>query len=214
MKRTIAIGDIHGRFDLLMQLTNKLKFTLDDTIIFLGDYIDRGSESKEVINFVMYLQNKFRVIALKGNHEDLALKAMENNGQSKNADIWIYNGGGATIKSYDGEITKEHLDWMNQLPLYFETKKYIFVHAGLFPGKPLREQEEHTLMWIRDYFIESDYDWGKIIIFGHTPTTTPIVQNNKIGIDTGAFRTNRLTSLILSGNKIPPRQYPIFVYSD
>ncbi len=211
MKRTIAIGDIHGRFDCLTSLVCKLKFTKDDTIIFLGDYIDRGPESKEVIDSIIYLQGKFKVVALKGNHEDLCLKAYSD--EKNNADIWIYNGGGNTLKSYKNmKVSKKHLDWMRKLPLYFETERYIFVHAGLLPGKPLRDQNEHTLMWIRNDFIESDYDWSKVIVFGHTPTINPIVQNNKIGIDTCAFRTSRLTAVIFSKNE--GLRYPKFVYSE
>ena len=201
-----AIGDIHGNLSHLEQLLEKIKPALNqekDTLVFLGDYIDRGPASKGVVDFILQLRKDLpHIVCLKGNHEDMLLDWVLN---GKNYDLYLYNGGAATIKSYspDGEfkLPQEHLDFFTSLLLYYETEKYIFVHAGIRGGIPLEEQDPHDLIWIRDEFILSPHDYGKTVVFGHTPLQRVFIAPNKIGIDTGAVYGGTLTCLELPAQR-------------
>ena len=161
---------------------------------------------------------------LKGNHSDLMLDALRYNSRIYGSyDLWWMQGGKQTAYSYlpkdatDYEraimspldyIPATHLDWLEARPLYHETDKYIFVHAGLRPGIPLAEQVREDLLWIREPFLESDYDWGKRVIAGHTPMREPLVMPNKICIDTMTFETGKLTAVELSGPE------PVFYHQE
>ncbi len=199
--KIIAVGDIHGCLVKLEVLLSRLPIDWTrDRLVFLGDYIDRGPDSSRVIDLVLELKKNYgeRVVCLKGNHEDMFLRYLHGEPDS----IWLAVGGNATLKSYpekDGMpiVPDEHMEFLSGLRLYLETPKYIFVHAGLRPGIPLEEQNEADLLSIRYTFIQSSYDWGKRIIFGHTPFPVPLVEKNKIGIDTGAVYGGRLTALVL-----------------
>lgn len=213
-----AIGDIHGCYQELMALYKQLLVAglqpKKDTVVFIGDYMDRGPESKKVIDQLIEWHKQYpHWVFLYGNHEDIFKNWIEG-GQKYQEDVrwscFIYNGGVETLKSYKMQeavkslIPKEHLDFIfNETSLVYETDKYIFVHGGLLPcitikkikqsikNKETRETITNALLWARDDFIDSDYDWGKKIIFGHTPASkdrwgtmgNPIVMNNKIGID-------------------------------
>jgi serine/threonine protein phosphatase 1 len=203
MERTFAVGDIHGCLDKLISLMGIIDIDPKrDTLLFIGDYIDRGTQSKEVVDYLIDLARRHsRVIFLKGNHE----RMLENylNGTAKFD--FLVNGGQATLDSYlkdhsDTEqslIPAAHLDFFDNLRLYHETEEYIFVHAGLKPNVPLEEQSEWDMLWIRDEFIYSDFDFGKRVIFGHTPFREPLILGNKIGIDTGAVYGNMLSCVEL-----------------
>lgn len=202
MKRIFAIGDIHGCFDKLDALLSKLPISFGtDLLVFLGDYIDRGPESRRTLETVIMLKGLYpdHVICLKGNHEWMFSRYLA--GIDK--ELFLINGGLKTLKEYSLpgkglDVPVEHKNFINALDLFLETDFYIFVHAGLRPGKPLSEQNPYDILWIREPFISSDYDWGKRIIFGHTPFLKgPFIMPNKIGIDTGAVYGRKLTALII-----------------
>ncbi|MBF0529914.1 MAG: serine/threonine protein phosphatase [Deltaproteobacteria bacterium] len=200
MSRILAIGDIHGTLDKLRMLLAGIKWDPDeDTLIFIGDYVDRGPDSAGVIDHLIGLRQwSDKVVCLRGNHEQMFLDFLEG----RNEQTFNYNGGQATIESYGGieaGIPEEHVEFLNSLPLYYETNEYIFVHAGLKDAVPLDRQDYRDMMWIREEFIYSDYDFGKMVVFGHTPMRKPLVLANKIGIDTGAVYGGHLTCLEIPG---------------
>lgn len=211
MNKIFAIGDIHGCLDKLQKLIKNLPVDQQhDTLLFIGDYIDRGSFSKEVVDYVIELKSKFHnVICLTGNHEQMFLNYLAGTDEV----MYLYNGGSATLLSYGisptaaplerkAAIPSSHLQFFRSLLASYETDEYIFVHAGLMPGLSLCEQTIHDLLWIRHEFIYSDYNFGKRIIFGHTPFPSPLIEANKIGIDTGAFSGGKLTCVELPGDII------------
>ncbi|SFM71958.1 metallophosphoesterase family protein [Thermodesulforhabdus norvegica] len=205
-----AVGDIHGMAPLLEELLDLVTFDPDkDLMIFLGDYIDRGPYSREVIEILLGLVNRYpSVLCLKGNHEQMFLDFLSG------ADplVYFWNGGRQTLKSYgyrerdDGSyevfVPEEHLKFLRSLHLGVETDDYIFVHAGLRPGIPLDLQSEEDMLWIRHEFIYSMEDFGKRVVFGHTPVVEPLVMHNKIGIDTGAVYGRYLTCV-----KLPDEEF-------
>ena len=203
MNKIFAIGDIHGCYDMLQALMEKLPFDPDyDTLVFIGDYIDRGPNSVEVVEYLVNLRKRIPgIIFLKGNHEDMLEKFLDGTDRF----TYLMNGGQRTLDSYLEKhvqsefypIPPEHMEFFKSLKLYYETEKYIFVHAGLRPRIPLEFQETEDLLWIREKFVRSKHDFGKRVIFGHTPLTAPLVESNKIGIDTGAVYGNTLTCVQL-----------------
>lgn len=196
--RLIVVGDIHGSAQKLQRLLRSIEPTRDDTFIFLGDYIDRGENSRAVLDQLMQLDRAHRCIFLKGNHEDLFLNAYE--GGPMEWLNWLGNGGNATLRDFDQTLPPDpYVAWMRRLVLSHETDAYYFVHAGLRPGAPPEASTDMDRLWIREPFLSSTYDWGKRVVFGHTVQLNgPLVQPNKIGIDTGAcLRIGRLTGLIL-----------------
>ena len=203
MEKIFAVGDIHGSFDKLLSLMDLIDIDWKkEALVFIGDYVDRGPQSKEVVDYLMDLgQRENGVIFLKGNHEQM----LEDYVSGADRLSFLYNGGEATLESYlkggngTGEdlIPPAHLDFFANLRLYHETDDYIFVHGGLKPGISLDQQDQWDMLWIRDEFIASKFDFGKRVIFGHTPFREPLVQSNKIGIDTGAVYGNKLTCVEL-----------------
>lgn len=205
MEKIFAIGDIHGCLDKLQALMEKVDIDADrDTLVFTGDYIDRGPNSFEVVEYLINLQNRFRkIIFLKGNHEDLFEKYLS--GTLPNNIVYFQDGGRQTMESYLKKnlknstcpIPHKHLDFFKSLLYSYQTDDYIFVHAGLRDHVPFDLQDPDDLLWMRGSFIKSDYDFGKRVIFGHTPFRKPLVLPNKIGIDTGAVYGNKLTCIEL-----------------
>ncbi len=198
-----AIGDIHGCLDKLETLMSTIDVDVQrDQLVFLGDYIDRGPSSYEVVDYLMQIIRRMpATVFLKGNHEEMFTHYLSG----MDRQLFVMNGGQATLESYmknrteaDGSlIPSEHLRFFSSLRLYYQTDDYIFVHAGLRDNIPLESQKTEDLLWIRDAFIASEYDFGKRVIFGHTPFNTPLVQPNKIGVDTGAVYGNQLTCVKL-----------------
>jgi len=204
MTRIFAIGDIHGCVDKLDALLDSIDIDFTrDLLLFVGDYIDRGPNSFEVVDRLVTLKNQYadRIITLKGNHEEMFLDYLS--GADKIS--FMANGGTATLESYQrhqqpndpSPVPADHLGFFQSLALYYETDHYIFVHAGMKPRVSLQLQSPRDLLWIRHRFIRSGYDFGKIVIFGHTPFREPLLEPNKIGIDTGAVYGRKLACLRL-----------------
>jgi len=209
------IGDIHGYYNKLSALFGKIQkhITDNDSIIFLGDYIDRGPHSFEVIDFLLDLQKKYNTIYLTGNHESMFLNYL----QGKDISLYMYNGGQATIYSYieimgSLRLPENHKAFYNNLKLYYETENFIAVHAGLRHSIPVELQSSYDMIWIREEFYLKQYHWPKLVVFGHTTTVNitglPIheiyddVHRNIIGIDTGAAYGGPLTCLRLPDKKV------------
>lgn len=210
-KRIIAVGDIHGCYDLLMELMNKINFKpADDILIFLGDYIDRGKEDYLVIKYLYQLQkeNPRSVFLLKGNHEQMAELALKNppdkskcggyNSYSDNANVdnrfmysWKLNG--ATAHNWNHEKKEFLLDFIDTLPMYLLTDDFVFVHAGCRNDVDIHKQSDTDLLWNRDN--HCGYK-GRVVVAGHTPTNNGQIYDVgiKIIIDTGAFRYGVLTA--------------------
>lgn len=230
--KIFAISDIHGNYDELMALYKQLPINPEkDQLVICGDHIDRGPKTKQVIEQLMEWKKKYpHWQFLYGNHEDLMLDALVYGGKIYGSyDLWWMQGGRETYKSYTDAldatvyekaimqvkdvIPVEHLEFLAQLPVWYESEDYYFVHGGLVPGKKPEYEDMQALIWARDLFIDSDYNWGKKVIFGHTPNDKPykwgapgakrwdpIVLPNKIGIDTVSAR-NKLTAVELPSEK-------------
>lgn len=204
IEKIYAVGDIHGCFSKLQTLMDRIPFNPDhDTIVFLGDYIDRGPDSFEVVSFLINLKKTSNnAVFLKGNHEAM----LEGFISGTDRNLFLANGGEQTLRSYlkrrhvlsTPAIPDEHLEFFRSLLPFYETEHFIFVHAGLKDGVDLQHQDPNDLLWIRKNFIHSEYDFGKIVIFGHTPFPEPHISRNKIGIDTGAVYGNKLTCVELT----------------
>jgi len=226
--RIYAIGDLHGRKDLLDRM---LRLVADDArlcgaarklLVFLGDYVDRGPDSRAVVETVSAGPPPgsdwagFRWVALAGNHEAMMQGFLED---PESVAVWLSgsNGGIATLQSYIGELPQPsglralqaalikavppaHRRFLSSLTLSHEEGGYFFVHAGVRPGVPLAHQQRQDMLWIRGEFLGSAEDYGKLVVHGHTITTLPEERPNRIGIDTGAFFTGRLTALVAEGD--------------
>ncbi|MCU0555187.1 MAG: serine/threonine protein phosphatase [Syntrophales bacterium] len=203
MGRIFAIGDIHGCLDKLRKLLALIDADwAQDTVVFMGDYIDRGPASKEVVDAVLDLRRKHeRVVCLMGNHERMFL----------NEDLFLANGGRNTLRSYgivpddsdrEAKVPADHLEFFRSLLPFYETETHLFVHAGVRPGLPMEIQDPHDMIWIRHEFFLADHGLNKTVVFGHTPFTgKPYVGEKRIGIDTGAVYGGTLTCLELPAMK-------------
>ncbi len=220
--RVYIVGDIHGCAELLDRL---LKLVIVDSgagpakqsLVFVGDYVDRGPDSRGVIERLLSLPRQFEPHFLRGNHDQAVLDFLKDPEFYR---TWKGFGGQETLLSYGvrppkfddiksiGEahaqflaaFPEAHLRFLEALELSREIGDYFVVHAGVRPGVALGAQNSEDLLWIRDNFLFSDNDFGKIIVHGHTPVEAPIRRRNRIGIDTGAYATGRLTALILEGS--------------
>jgi len=221
-----AIGDIHGRLDLLGMLLATIEAdaaqsrSSQKTLVFLGDYIDRGPDSRGVVEVLLDgLPPDFEPHFLKGNHEALLLAFLDD---ASTLHQWLINDAKTTMRSYgvdvrllEREVTspetwrgafvaalpESHRHFFQSLTLMATFGDYLFVHAGLRPGVPIEAQDERDLIWIRHEFLDSTVDFGKFVVHGHTPVARPNMRSNRIDIDTGAVFSNRLTALRLEGNK-------------
>jgi serine/threonine protein phosphatase 1 len=198
----LAVGDLHARYDLLRKVLDELAPGLASPLrmVFLGDYIDRGPEARQILERLLDLaRRRPDTVFLLGNHERMLLDALEG----RRVPLFLNNGGRETLASYGlpperiAELPAAHQAFLRAMPLYHQTDDYIFVHAGLRPGLPLEQQDEADLLWIRHEFIYSEAGFGKTVVFGHTPLDQPLVRPGRIGIDTGAVYGNHLTCLEL-----------------
>ncbi|VEP16986.1 Calcineurin-like phosphoesterase [Hyella patelloides LEGE 07179] len=209
--RRIIIGDVHGHYDTLVALLDSIAPDSSDRVYFLGDLIDRGPKSAEVVDFVM--KNKYQ--CLRGNHEEMLLDVVGNGKVSVELyQGWLYSGGHATVTSYDSKIPQEHIDWLKTLPVYLDLEDIWLVHAGIDPRIPLEKQTSEQFCWIREDFhsISEPYFSDKLIITGHTITfTMPGIQpgqiaagNGWLDIETGAYHRNSgwLTALDINNQKV------------
>ncbi len=222
--RVYAIGDLHGRMDLLESIHDMILRDVQGfrgarrVVVYLGDYVDRGLQSREVVDSLLDAPLAgFEAVYLKGNHEQALLDFLID---SRVALDWMTYGGDATLYSYgvglDGprsnpetlmrlqekfraNLPARHLAFYRALVPWHLEGDYLFVHAGIRPGVALDAQQESDLLWIRDDFLESSDDFGKVVVHGHTITRVPEVKKNRIGIDTGAFASGVLTCLVLEG---------------
>ena len=221
-----AIGDVHGRLDLLGALLHDIardalasRPTERPLLVLLGDYVDRGPDSRGVVDLILQMQadGTFEVAALKGNHEAALLQFLDD---PSAAATWMEYGGGATLASYgvqppvariDAEswikvreafaaaLPQEHLSFYRTLEMVRVVGDYAFVHAGVRPGVALEDQAERDLLWIRYEFLNDRGPFGKVIVHGHTPTAEPQVLKHRLGLDTGAYATGVLTAVRLHG---------------
>ena len=213
--RVYAIGDIHGRADLLERMVSMIMDDAENAksrrniIVFLGDYIDRGPESFEVIDLLAAGPPPgFEAYFLKGNHEDYLLRYLED---GRNLKDWLANGGDATLVSYGLDplncsvsalktaVPDNHLAFYKSLKSWHREGDYLFVHAGLHPELPLENQREVDMIWIRGKFLNFTGSFGFLVVHGHSIHPEPDVCDNRIGIDTGAYESGRLTCLVLEG---------------
>ena len=192
--RWLAVGDIHGCLTQLTELMELVNPTADDRIVFLGDYIDRGPASAEVIDYLVGFAAAYpEAVFLRGNHEQMFLDYLNGFDPA----MFLINGGQQTLDSYRDcrmwPLPPSHRLFLDSLRYYFESERHIFVHAGLRPGIPLTEQDNFDMLWIRHEFLESDFDWGKPVVYGHTPLKEPLLGERRIGVDTGCVYGRRLT---------------------
>lgn len=223
--RIYAIGDIHGRADLLAPMLSQIEIDIAlrpisrPIVVFLGDYIDRGPSSKAVLDLLTNNEFSFETVFLKGNHEAFLIKFLDN---SEILNDWRQCGGLETLisfgikppinpapheraqlaRSLGNALTTTHRRFLEALKLTFVCGDFVFVHAGLRPLAPIQNQEEDDLLWIRDDFLNWDKDFEKIVVHGHTPVREPDIRANRINIDTGAFATGRLTCMTIEGSEI------------
>jgi serine/threonine protein phosphatase 1 len=213
--KTYAVGDIHGCLNQLQRLVDLCEQDAGSQrskFIFLGDYLDRGPDSRGVIEFLMNLQkwSPDEVICLRGNHEDLLLDALEGEDAELN---WLSNGGDATLHSFNAAGAKDlptsHIDWIRSLPVSHDDGQRFFVHAGVHPERPLNQQRSRDLLWIREPFLSSDKDLGRLIVHGHTPIKEglPDLRPNRLNLDTGAVYGRALTSAIFAEHQVAPLKF-------
>lgn len=224
--RIYAVGDIHGRLDLLdrllasMHADISLRAVAKPLFVFLGDYIDRGPSSRETIDRLIEHGERYECVFLKGNHELIAIKCLSD---PSLFDYWMRLGGMETLTSYGvvaagspknskrtvelqaafhDAMPQTHFRFLSDLKTSFACGDFFFAHAGVRPRVKLSDQAESDLLSIRREFLESRQDFGKIVVHGHTPTYEVEVAPNRINIDTGAFATGRLTCLVIEGSSI------------
>lgn len=220
--RIYAIGDIHGRLDLLEELHARIESDLEQAPvassveIYLGDYIDRGPHSAQVLDRLLQPAVAARRVCLLGNHEAVFLSALHSYGVFRD---WLAFGGIETLLSYGispqrGEVGRRetyaefrkrvperHTAFLRGLGRQTRMGGYLFVHAGVNPVRPLDAQDPEDLISIREPFLSSRGEFGCLIVHGHTPTEAPDIRSNRINIDTGAFLSGRLTCLALEGEE-------------
>jgi len=223
--RIYAIGDIHGHLDLLNELLARIaddrssRPAIRPVSVFLGDYIDRGPSSRETIDRLIEHAEANESVFLKGNHEQIAISCLRDRGLFER---WMRLGGLETLMSYgitpgassdDRQIVRlqaafhealpqSHFRFFRDLQSSFAMGDYFFAHAGVKPDIPLSRQKESDLLWIRQEFLSSRGDFGKIVIHGHTPVRDIEVAPNRINVDTGAFATGRLTCLVIDESSL------------
>lgn len=218
-----AIGDVHGRLDLLTDLERMIVRDADGRdahrrlIVYLGDYVDRGYETRGVLDHLLDEGPAgFERVFIKGNHEAFLLRFLEDSSVARQ---WFSNGGIETLMSYGVESSMDanqasrvqsefrhafpdaHRDFLAAMPVLHREGGYAFVHAGVRPGVALDEQDPDDLLWIRGEFLDDPSDHGVVVVHGHTVVDHPVDRPNRIGVDTGAYATGHLTCVVLQGHE-------------
>ncbi len=205
--RLIAVGDVHGCVDELSTMVDAIAPATDDTIVFLGDYVDRGPSSRDVIDRLIALRDSGTcgTVFLRGNHEDMFLAFLGEEG--RHGDVFLFNGGRMTLASYglaaysQGEqarakVPESHLAFLRGLEMHHVADPFLFVHAGISPLRSLEDQRDEDLLWIREEFIRNRHRLRQTVVFGHTPQREVFWHLPfKIGLDTGCVYGNKLSSL-------------------
>ncbi|HVZ08169.1 metallophosphoesterase family protein [Rhodopila sp.] len=218
-QRIYAIGDIHGCVDRLVAMHEAIAEDMDErpcddvTLVHLGDYIDRGTDSAQVVDWLLAGPPvpASRIVNLMGNHEDMMLAALD--GTPEAASQWLANGGADSLMSWGiprsvapaewgARIPEHHQAFLRTLDLRLMVPPYLFVHAGIRPGLPLQRQTKQDMLWIREPFLSSGADHGFVVVHGHTPKREPIVLRNRIAIDTGAVLGGALTCAVLEEDRL------------
>ncbi len=219
---TFAIGDIHGCFDemrLLLEFCSHEAGDAKHDFILLGDYVDRGPASDEVVAFLKHEQSagRLRLRCLRGNHDQMLCAAADPSRSDADLMQWWENGGEATLAAYGvddpSDLPAAHLDWLRSLPSNLYENDRFFVHAGVRPSLPLDEQSEIDMLWIREPFLSSRAWHGALVVHGHTPTANgaPEIHSNRVNVDTGACFGRALTAAAFRSDKVDPA---FFVNSD
>ncbi len=206
-QRIFAIGDIHGMSDKLRDLLRRLPLSPEDRVVFLGDYINRGPDSKGVLDTLLaFRQEHPNTVFLMGNHEWLLLEYART-GENDHLRLLRIGGVEATLESYDNApvrslsdlsfLPPEHLEFLENLQLLHRQDGYLFIHAGVPHGQQPEDCRLDTLLFLRGTFLTDPWQGEETIVFGHTPFETPFVAPHKIGIDTGAVYGNQLTAVEL-----------------
>ena len=217
---TYAVGDVHGRLDLLEPLLEGLREDArargggTPRLVMLGDYVDRGPDSRGVVERMIEGPAGFDTVFLKGNHDDLLVRAWRDDPRAYRA--WLRQGGLATLGSYGWEpgdmpvpsrfIPETHVEFLEGLGTSFDDGTRLFVHAGVDPARCLDEQDDHTLMWIREGFLDYGGILPRLVVHGHTPVSEgPQVRSHRVGIDTWAYRSGTLTCAAFDPGDPSPR---------
>lgn len=208
----IAVGDIHGCLKTLELLLDRLELTEDSHLVFVGDYVDRGPDSKGVIDFLLDVKEDYKCTFLRGNHESMFLDYVD----AGLDEIWSMNGGRETLSSYVGGTAGEgfpedHVSFVRATEFYYDTDEFFFVHAGLKPFMTIQENienvEPEVFLWERGHLNVDEYAWEKPIVCGHTPVPKPIDRPQLINIDTGCvYRYNPLLGK-LTAVRLPEREF-------
>jgi serine/threonine protein phosphatase 1 len=221
--RVYAIGDVHGRLDLLETLASRIAADLEDApqaavTVFLGDYVDRGPDSAGVLGRLAARDFPTDFVALRGNHEEVLLHFLED---AEVLDAWRSFGGLETLQSYGIDVLPalrgqgyenmrlglleslppSHLQFLRETSHSASFGDYFFCHAGARPGTPLDRQDPEDLLWIREEFLAFKGGWEKVVVHGHTPVAAPELLPNRINVDTGAFASSVLTAVVLEGSQ-------------
>lgn len=208
----IAIGDVHGCPLSMDALFDRIQPTKDDTLVFIGDYIDRGPDSKGVIDRLLTLQDEYTCVFLRGNHEELLLGYLDRG----EYDLWAINGGIQTLASYGihGEgvsLPEEHVDFVRSTLLYYETDEFFFVHAGIRPtmtvAENLAENDPMVFLWERGHLKASHTPWEKTVVCGHTPVSDPVDRPHLINVDTGCVFYTHPHLGHLTAVRLPEREF-------
>lgn len=212
MQRTYAVGDVHGCLGKLVALVRRCQQDASNRpakLVFLGDFIDRGPDSRGVVEFLMALQAEkpAEIICLAGNHEELALAATRGKAFET---TWLRNGGGETLRSYGitsaTDLPPRHVAWFDALPIYHDDGRRFFVHAGIDPDRPIDQQDPQDLLWIREKFLSDSRDHGRLIVHGHSPIHSgiPDQRPNRVNVDTAAAAGGPLTAAVFDNSSTAP----------